>query len=404
MLKPQTITAPKLVATGNIARQRITSIDFLRGLVMVIMALDHVRDYFHGDAMTDDPTNLATTTPFLFFTRWITHFCAPTFVFLAGISAFLSSERRTKKDLSIFLLTRGLWLVFAEVIIVTFGWTFNPFFGTIILQVIWAIGMSMILLSGLIWLPFPLLLVVGLAIVFGHNLLDSAEAASKGNLPVLWNILHRNAFVPLPDNHGLLFYYAFPVWTGVMVLGYCFGKLYGKGVDVLYRRRILIALGLTAIISFIIIRFINLYGDPSPWSFQKSTSLTIISFLNVSKYPPSLMYVLMTLGPSILFLAFFERVQNRVASFFITFGRVPFFYYILHLFLIHTLCMIAFFLSGYGIGDIGSQPFYFRPQNFGYNLLAVYGVWAGVVLLLYPLCRWYEKYKASHNHWLFSYI
>ncbi len=189
---------------------------------MVIMALDHVRDYFHAEAMIDDPTNLATTTPILFFTRWITHFCAPAFVFLAGTSAFLSGEKRTKKELSVFLLTRGLWLVLAEVVIVTFGWSFNPFFGTIILQVIWAIGMSMILLSVLIWLPFQILLIIGLAIVFGHNLLDSEEAARQGRVPLFWNILHRSAFVPVSETQNLLFFYAFPVWTGVMVCGYCF--------------------------------------------------------------------------------------------------------------------------------------------------------------------------------------
>ncbi len=371
---------------------------------MVIMALDHVRDYFHAEAMIDDPTNLATTTPILFFTRWITHFCAPTFIFLAGTSAFLSGEKRTKKELSVFLVTRGLWLILAEVIIVTFGWSFNPYFGTIILQVIWAIGISMVLLSVFIWLPFPILLIIGLAIVFGHNILDFKEASEQNKLPMLWNILHRSALIPISKMHSILFFYAFPVWTGVMICGYCFGKLYRKGSDPLYRKRALVFLGIGAIVSFIVLRFINMYGDPSPWSFQKTTELTVISFFNVSKYPPSLIYLLMTLGPSILLLRWFEKIQNKVSDFFIVFGRVPFFYYILHIFLIHILCVVAFFLSGYQLKDYATGLFYFRPQKFGFVLLAVYGIWAGVVLLLYPLCKWYNNYKATHNHWVFSYV
>jgi uncharacterized membrane protein len=400
----QTLTAQPRIVPELSSKKRIHSIDFLRGLVMVIMALDHVRDYFHAEAMTDDPTNLLTTTPFLFFTRWITHFCAPVFVFLAGTSAFLLGEKKTKKELSIFLLTRGLWLILAEILIICFGWTFDPLYDTIILQVIWAIGVSMVILSAIVWLPFPLILLIGVLIVYGHNLLDSAEAARKGQVGTLWNILHRNAFVPVSPGRALLFFYAFPVWTGVMVLGYCFGKFFSRKTDVAYRRKALILLGSGSILLFIVLRLINHYGDPARWSEQKTGLLTFLSFLNVSKYPPSLMYCLMTLGPAILFLAFFERIENRFSNFFITFGRVPFFYYVLHIFLIHILCAIAFFLSGYGINDLKHEPFNFRPPGFGFQLWAVYLVWVSVVFILYPLCKWYNQYKMNHSHWALSYV
>ena len=403
----ETLTAPSPSLAIPAVKQRINSIDFLRGLVMVIMALDHVRDYFHAEAFTGNPTDLATTTPVLFFTRWITHFCAPVFVFLAGTSAFLSGQRKTKKELSLFLMKRGFWLVLVEVVIVTLGWTFNPFYNVFILQVIWAIGVSMILLGLLVWLPFNVILLLGLMIVFGHNLLDKPEADKNGQVGFVWDMLHRSQFSAYTvfPNRVVLLVYAFMPWTGVMLLGYCFGRLYQKDVPVAYRKKMLLALGTSAILSFIILRFINQYGDPAPWSTQRDSMYSLLSFLNVTKYPPSLFYTLMTLGPAILFLAFFEHMRSRFAKFFITFGRVPFFYYILHLYLVHALCVIAFFASGYGSGDIVSQtPFLFRPLEFGFNLWIVYGIWIFVIALLYPLCRWYNKYKSTHRHWMFSYL
>lgn len=404
-----TITAAPAyrTTTASLVKQRVTSIDFLRGLVMVIMALDHVRDYFHIEGMTGDPTDMATTTPILFFTRWITHYCAPTFVFLAGVSGFLAGQRRTKKELSLFLIKRGLWLVFVELFIVSLGWTFDPTYGSAILQVIWAIGMSMIVLGIFVWLPLPVILLTGLIIVFGHNSLDKAEAVHKGPLPFWWDVLHWSRFSAYPvfGNRVILFAYAFLPWTGVMFLGYCFGSLYRKEVDVSYRKKFLLALGLSAIISFVVLRIINGYGNPYPWTEQRNGTYTFLSFLNVHKYPPSLMYVLMTLGPAILFLAFFEHMQSKFAKFFITFGRVPFFYYILHLYLIHVLCVIAFYASGYGSNDIVTQsPFLFRPPQFGFGLPAVYGIWALTIAILYPLCRWFDRYKSTHSHWALSYL
>lgn len=403
----ETLTAPAQRLAIPLTKQRITSIDFLRGLVMVIMALDHVRDYFHAEAMIDDPTNLATTTPFLFFTRWITHFCAPTFLFLSGISAFLSGQRKSKKELSIFLFTRGFWLVLLEVTIISFAWRFDPLQHMIIMQVIWTIGISMILLSAMIWLPFPVIMIIGLAILLGHNLLDKAEAETNNQVGLLWSIIHTpggHYVLPIDQTRNVLFFYGFLSWTGIMILGYCFGNLYKKSVSREQRKKVLLAIGLASLFSFFALRFINGYGDRAPWSIQKDTELSIISFFNTTKYPPSLMYTLMTLGPAILFLAFFENMQSRFAKFFITFGRVPFFYYLLHLFLIHTLTLIAFYASGYRASDIVAEPFYFRPVEFGYSLGAVYGIWAGVVLLLYPLCKWYDRFKSSHNHWALSYL
>lgn len=392
------------------SRSRIQSLDILRGVVMVIMALDHVRDFFHEGAFVDNPTNLGTTTPILFFTRWITHYCAPVFVFLAGTSGFLTGQRRTKKQLSIFLLTRGLWLVFAEMALVSLALSFNPEYNLFFLQVIWAIGMSMIILGLLVWLPFYLILFYAVVVVFGHNLLDYPEAAREGKVGTLWNILHMANFFPVPisDNRAFIFVYAFFPWSGVMAMGYCFGKLFSRDFDPVRRRKLLFAIGFGLIALFIILRLVNLYGDPTPWSVQSRGGVyTFLSFLNVNKYPPSLMFLCMTIGPAIVVLALLENVRvTKLASFFRTFGRVPFFYYIIHFFYIHLLCVIAFYMSGLGSAQIVDQnsPFFFRPAVWGYNLWIVYAVWAFVVLTLYPLCRWYEKYKARNSYWWLSYV
>lgn len=397
------------LSAAPLSRSRIQSIDILRGIVMVIMALDHVRDFFHNQAMTDDPTNMATTTPFLFFTRWITHFCAPTFVFLAGTSAFLMGQRRTKKELSSFLVTRGLWLVFIELFIITMGWTFNPHYNFFILQVIWAIGVSMIILGLLVLLPFRFVLAFGLLVVFGHNLLDYPEAANKGQVGLWWNIIHHGFFYPVEiwKGHTALVIYAFLPWTGIMALGYCFGMLFKKEVNADTRRKRLLMVGTGLIILFVILRLLNSYGDPAPWSHQpRGTVITLLSFFNTTKYPPSLMYVCMTIGPAILFLALIEKVQSKWGNFFLVYGRVPFFYYVLHFYLIHIFCVIAFFAKGNSSGQIVTPnfPFYFRPPAFGFDLWVVYIIWIAVVLLLYPLCKWYNRYKSTHNQWWLSYL
>lgn len=399
------------------ARNRVQSIDILRGLVMVIMALDHVRDFFYkadlgkaADAALD-PTNMQTTYPALFFTRWITHFCAPIFVFLAGTSVYLMCQRKSKKEVSLFLIKRGFWLVLVEVIIITFGWSFNPFFNFLILQVIWAIGVSMILLGLLVLLPYKVIFAIGLLIVAGHNLMDypSISSGLKGSL--FADLLYFSNFSvhALDQNHFFIIVYSFLPWTGVMMLGYCFGKLYQSGVDPAWRRKVLIQIGVALTLLFIILRFINMYGDPVPWASQpRGTTYTVLSFFNLNKYPPSLLFLCMTIGPGILFLAFIEKVQNGFTRIMNVYGRVPMLYYIVHFYIIHIIVVIVFYAQGFGSKDIvpTGLPFYFKPNGLGFNLWGVYAIWLLVVIVLYPICKKYDRYKTAHSRekWWLSYI
>ena len=384
---------------------------------MVIMALDHVRDFFYkadlgkaADAAMD-PTNLQTTYPALFFTRWITHFCAPIFVFLAGTSVYLMCQRKSKKEVSLFLIKRGFWLVFVEVIIVTFGWTFNPFFNVIIFQVIWAIGISMILLGLLVLLPYGIIFAFGLLIIAGHNIMDYPSISSGLKGTVLSDLLYFSnfSFFELWQNHIVIIVYAFLPWTALMMLGYCFGKLYQQRIDPIWRRKILIGTGTGLILLFIILRFTNLYGDPAPWSSQpRGAVYTFLSFLNLNKYPPSLLFLCMTIGPGILFLAFIEKTQNGFTKIMNVYGRVPMFYYILHFYIIHIIVVIVFYLQGFGTKDIVPEglPFFFKPNGLGFGLLGVYIIWLLVVVLLYPVCKKYDRYKTAHakEKWWLSYI
>ena len=388
--------------------KRIDSIDVLRGLVMVIMALDHVRDYFHQSA---NPLDLATTTPFLFFTRWITHFCAPVFVFLSGTSIYLQSLRKTKKVLQSFLIKRGLWLIFIEIVVISFAWTFNPHYHIIILQVIWAIGISMVLLGLLVRLPFNVILVIGFIIVFGHNLLDIPESA-PGFVPGFWwDLLHHGFFAryPIGQSHVLLILYPFVPWVGLMMLGYCTGIFFSPKFTVSQRRKILNGIGIGLIVLFIIVRFINVYGDPEPWHTQKNGLFTFLSFINVQKYPPSLMYMCIMMGPAFLLLSLFEKIKNGFTQSIKVYGRVPFFYYVIHLYVIH-LVSAAFVLSkGHSLAEAttihSGMPFYFLAAKDGYSLLVVYIIWIGVVIALFPLCKWYDRYKTSHREkWWLSYL
>ncbi len=399
-------------------RNRVNSIDILRGLVMVIMALDHVRDFFHktvvegGADVATGPTDLTTTTPVLFFTRWITHFCAPIFVFLAGASAYLMSRKKTKAELSSFLIKRGVWLVIVEVIIITFSWTFNPHFNLFILQVIWAIGISMILLGLIVLLPFNVILAIGIIIVFGHNLLDYPNISNGlkgGLLPDLLYFSDFSVHNVIDNNHFIFIVYSFVPWTGVILLGYCFGKLFAPSFDAAKRRRLLLLMGSTLLLLFIVLRFINGYGDPVPWSSQpRGAVFTFLSFININKYPPSLDFLAVTIGTGMLVLALLEKIKNRLTEFFRAFGRVPMFYYILHFYLIHTLVVIFFFLQGYSTDRISDpkSPFLFRPPEFGVPLWGVYLVWFFVFLVLYPLCKKYDRYKTANigKKWWLSYL
>ncbi|HOX82400.1 MAG TPA: heparan-alpha-glucosaminide N-acetyltransferase domain-containing protein [Chryseolinea sp.] len=392
--------------TTLVKTNRIESIDLLRGIVMVIMALDHVRDYFHADAFIFDPLDLDKTSVALFFTRWITHFCAPVFVFLAGTSAFMVGERKGKKELSAFLLKRGLWLVFLELTVVNFAWFFNIHFTLVLLVVIWALGISMIVLAGLIHLPKKMILIIGLLLVAGHNLLDNVHVDGNGLDAIGWALLHQFQFFGF-ENFSLFVGYPLLPWIGTMALGYCFGSLYTLEPTV--RKQYLIKLGGAALLLFIVIRATNFYGDPSLWSVQSSPVFTILSFLNVSKYPPSLLYLLMTLGCAILFLAFVEGVLGKLNRAFVTIGRVPMFYYLLHLYLIHGLAIIAAMATGFGFSSMVNFESWVTMREslvgYGFDLWVTYGVWIFVVLTLYPLCKWFDRYKSAHREkWWLSYL
>jgi len=374
---------------------------------MIIMALDHVRDFFHATAMTNDPTDMNTTSPALFFTRWITHFCAPVFLFLSGCSAYLNGLKKTRAELRQFLLKRGLWLIAVELVIVTLGITFDPLYHMFILQVIWATGISMVILSQLLRLPFKAILAIGLFIFLGHNLLDFAEAARKGQIGILWTFLHgQGSFISLGHSRAIFLVYSFVPWTGLMILGYCCGVFFGPDFNAARRRQVLMRLGVIMIVAFVVLRWLNVYGDRQHWSAQRNGLYTFLSFLNTNKYPPSLLYSCMTIGPALIVLALLERYNNRFTRFVSVYGKVPFFYYIIHFYLIHTLCMIAYFMQHLPLKDAFNTGtgFAFRPQHFGYVLPVVYLIWMAVVLVLYIPCKRYSNYKRHHHQWWLSYL
>jgi len=386
---------------------RIESIDILRGIAMVIMALDHVRDFFHHDSLIfHDPLNLSTTWPALFATRWITHYCAPVFVFLSGTSCFLYSQRgRTKKQVAGFLFTRGLWLIVAEIFIINTLWEFNNFQSLLVLQVIWAIGCSMVVLSVLQFLPYKILLLIGLAIVLGHNLLDGIKVDQPLLASIAWSIVHVLRPYQLSPHFTLFIAYPFLPWLGLMLMGYCLGKLYIKGTDGAWRKKFLLTAGISAVCLFIMIRFLNFYGDMHQWSPQRTTLLTLFDFIKTTKYPPSLLFMLMTIGPALIVLSIAENVSNWFTRIIMIYGRVPFFYYILHVLLIHSIAWIFVFVSGRGSGNIDFMETGLIQPDAGYPLWVVYVIWISVIIILYFPCKWYSTYKASHpeNKWL-SYL
>lgn len=393
-----------------LTKPRIQSIDILRGVIMVIMALDHTRDFFHISAWTDDPLNLQSTTPALFFTRWITHFCAPIFVFLSGVSIYLQSLRKTKTELSAFLIKRGLWLIFFEVIIVNFGTTFDPNFNSFILAVVWAIGSSMVCLGLLIYLPFNIILGIGLLIVLGHNLLDFPESAANFKPNFWWDLLHRGngATYPIVPNHSLVILYPFVPWTGLMILGYCSGTFFTAKFSMEQRQKLFYRLGIALLVFFMVVRFINIYGDPFPWSIQKNGFFTLLSFIKVHKYPPSLMFMSVTIGIAFLFLALIEKFKNRITDTFQIYGRTALFYYAVHWYVLHIVSLICFLLRGHSMEE-GTQfvqiPFRYLIPGEGFNLPVVYIVWLSVVIFMYPLCKWYDAYKQAHKEkWWLSYL
>ncbi len=391
-------------------KKRILSIDILRGLVMVIMALDHTRDFFHNSGnILSDPMDPETTNIFLFFTRWITHFCAPTFVFLSGVSAYLSAKNKDPKEASLFLIKRGLWLVFVEIVIITLGLSFNPLYNAIILQVIWAIGCSMILLGILSRISYRLVTIVGLILFFGHNILNYLQLPNPntfagGLIEVL--LTAQAKFIPLGQTHFIGVFYTILPWTGVMLLGFSIGKWYSSTFDANKRKHYLFYTGLSLLVSFLVLRYFSAYGNPLPRKDYGDALKNFFDFLNVSKYPPSLQYLGMTLGPSLMLLSGIENMKNRFSKIMMIYGNVPFFYYVLHFYVLHFLVFIVFFISGYGVNDIVSKnsPFLFAPKGFGFTLPFVYLIWLSVIALLYRPCVWFQKYKTTHTQWWLKYL
>jgi uncharacterized membrane protein len=375
---------------------------------MIIMALDHTRNYFHAGVFVNDPTDLHKTTLVLFLTRWITHFCAPVFILLAGTSAFISGKKKTKIELSLFLLNRGVWLIFLELTVLNFGWFFNIHFSFINLQVIWALGACMICLSGLIYLPLKIMLTTGIVLVVTHNLLDNFHVPGNSTGAFAWSILHERHFFTFGNMNIQVAYPLLP-WIGWMALGYCLGNLYTLRFTAGYRKGIFICLGSAGLVLFIILRCINIYGDPVPWSPQSSVTFSFLSFINVTKYPPSLDYLLITGSVALLFLAFTENVSGRFTSIVSTYGRVPMLYYLVHIYLIHLLALPAAVIAGYQWTDMVSftRGIHFVPglRAYGFNLAIVYLVWIAVVASLYPLCKWYDGYKTRHKEkWWLGYL
>jgi uncharacterized membrane protein len=385
----------------NNADKRILSIDILRGIIMIIMALDHVRD-FYGHA-SFDPLDLSQTSPLLFLTRWITHFCAPGFIFLSGVSAFLSSKRKTKNEAALFLFKRGLWLLLLEFTLIGFGWLLDIGFHTLFAQVIWAIGCSMIFLSALIYFNLkPLYIgIVGLTLIFVHNAFDQVRSDSFGDAKLLWLVVHEQGFYQLNSYESIFILYPLVPWIGVIAAGYYFGTLFL--LEPAARRTLFFKIGAGAILLFIIFRAINVYGDPFPWQVQNSWWKNILAFIKCHKYPPSLCYLLMTIGVSIIALGFLEHAKGKLSRVFLIYGRVPFFYYILHIYLIH-LSQVAIALSmGFTANDL-ENAFQGSPGKWGFELPYVYLIWITIVALLYFPCRWFMKIKERRRDWWLSYL
>lgn len=401
------------------AKERIHSVDLLRGIVMMIMLLDHTRDYVYAGALQSDPTNLSTTTGAVFLTRWITHFCAPVFVFLAGTSIYLQKMNgKTNRELSRFLWTRGLWLIVLEFTVVRFGIVFSldySFFG--MAQVIWVIGVSMIVMAALIYAPLKWVGAAGLLMIMLHNLADGIRVppnvAFAATPPpdvwqALWIVLHQQGLLPLFGGSAQAFV-AYPLipWVGVMMAGYAFGIIYERESG--HRRRVLLKLGIAATALFIVLRLINLYGDPAPWSVQGDATFTLLSFLNTTKYPPSLLFLLMTLGPSLVLLSVADRIGGNAIweRICITFGRVPMFFYILQWFTAHGFGVVLGYLAGVNVSYMFANPLEMSqtaPPGHGFSLGVTYLAWFAGLAILYPLCLWWGKLKQRKKHWLLSYL
>jgi uncharacterized membrane protein len=389
---------PPVSESPAVTRARISSIDTVRGVIMIVMALDHTRDFFGFAGIS--PTNLEQASAALFFTRWITNICAPVFFLLTGTGAYLSLRKKSKSELSRFLFTRGLWLIFLEQVVMRgFGWQFNFDYKVSMLVVLWALAWAMIFLSVLVYLPAKFMASIGIVMIAAHNLLDSVQSSNP-----LFSILHSPGFVVNNARHVVFVAYPLVPWIGVTAAGYGLGQIYDWPIE--RRKTFLLRLGVILAMAFVVLRGINLYGDPSRWSAQKSAFFTALSFLNTTKYPPSLLFLLMTLGPALLFLWTVDDGTPPWLQPAHTIGKVPLFYFLLHVPLIHVLAIIVcYFRYGQvhwmfespGIGQFPITP----PPGWGFSLPIVYLVWIFVVIALYPLCSWFAALKQRrHDAWL----
>jgi uncharacterized membrane protein len=392
------------------SQQRSQALDALRGLVMVLMALDHVRDYFHISAFLYDPVDLDQSSPAVFLTRWITHFCAPVFVWLAGTSAWLYGRKHGMAKLRNFLLTRGLWLIVLEFTVVNFAWYFQPSFNLMMLGVIWAIGVLLLVLAALSYMQPRFLLAIGLALIFGHNLLDGISVQGSGWEAIAWAILHQMQSFEL--GHFSLFV-AYPLlpWLGIGIIGYVAGGWFAPAFPAELRLRWLSNTGYLAIGMFVVLRLSDVYGEPTPLVFYDMEVYSFLSLLNTTKYPPSLLFTLMTLGPAMLLLAWFsknEAALERPLKMLSSIGRVPLFFYVMHIYLIHLLAMLAAELTGFGWQSMRLDiwvNYAEQLQGYGFSLGVTYLIWVGVVAGLYPACIWWGKMKKQYAHrWWMQYL
>jgi uncharacterized membrane protein len=365
---------------------------------MIVMALDHTRDYFHDQALVFQPTDLELTTPTIFFTRWITHYCAPAFVLLSGISININLRKRGRSELVKYLLTRGLWLVFLDLVVLRFGFFFNFYYDMTFLSILWLLGLCMILMAGMIFLPYRAILIISIIIIASHDAFVGITFEPGTPMSSLWTILMTVGFVP----PAFISSYAIVPWLGIMMFGFVTGRLYGEKYDPLLRRRLLMQLGILFIVLFIVLRWVNVYGDPVPWSVNpRGTLFTIISYFNVSKNPVSLLYTLMTVGPLLILLSRFETVNTKWLSPAVIFGRVPLFFFIAHFYLIHVLALThQMWKTGESLSEIDfhfSASFGGITPEGGVTLVWVYLVWMLVVAMLYPVCEWYHRIKKKYS-------
>ena len=403
MSSAQAVAAPPPASVPAPARPRLDSVDVVRGVVMIVMALDHARDYFSNvHANFFSAAEIVKLPASIFFTRWVTHFCAPVFVFLAGTGAWFGGRRRSTRELSWFLVTRGLWLVVLELTVVHFAWTFDVRINQAFVQVIWVIGVSMVVLAALVFLPTWVVGGFGVAMIAAHNAFDGVKPEALGSSAALWEVFHVPGVVNSIPGWSVFVAYPLIPWIGVMAAGYAFGALY----DLAPERRVktLRRLGIAGLAVFAVLRLSNLYGDPLPWTFQPQHGIhTVMSFLNCEKYPPSLLFLLMTLAPAILALSFLDgRTASGLLKPVVVYGRVPLFYYVLHLLLLHAAA------GAYALGKYGSKALQIDPlalpADYGVSLPAVYAIWLGAVAALYPACAWYARLKARSRNPLFSYL